>query len=146
MDNATKETASDSIWILVEQPKIPGVKDTFIIMRASEKRLMDTASEWQSVITLDQIMADMWDDIEIGDALHLTFTGQFREPMYPGDYLICFFDITTYSPIGVPITVYLDDTYREVFFKEDIFSLAYQSPGTHRLDVNILIWVFTTKI
>ncbi|MFX1281751.1 MAG: hypothetical protein ACFFA3_20550 [Promethearchaeota archaeon] len=137
MDNKTKETASDMVWIQVKSPRIPGIKDTFTLTRTNEKIFVEMISGWESVMTFDLGLADMWVDLEVGDTLYLSFTGEFREPAHPGDYLICFFDYGTYSPIGDLITVYLDDTYREVSFEREVFSFASQNPGIHRLDVCI---------
>jgi len=136
-DNETKITASDMVWILVESPRIPGIKETLVLTRASESILTEFASGWISVMTLDFWMADIWVDLEEGDMLYLTFTGEFRDPAFAGDYDICFFDWTTLQPIGEPVTVYLDDTYREVSFEREVISFAFRYPGTHRIDVCI---------
>lgn len=136
-DNETKETASDTVWVLVKSPRTLGIKDTFTIARTGEYIFTDSASGWQSVITMDAGLANMWVDLEIGDTLYMSFTGEFQEPVWPGDYLFCFFDYSTFSPIGDPINVYLDSSYIEISFQRDVFSFASQNPGNHRLDVCI---------
>lgn len=92
MDNETKLTASDIVWILVESPVSPGVQETHTLTRSSEVICVDSSTGWESVFTLWGAAAGIFVDVEEGEILHLSFTGWFREPAHPQYYSFCFYD------------------------------------------------------
>ncbi len=130
-DYETKETAFDEVWLKVENP----VK-TYYLSTANEIICTTSSGGWRSVFDLDGGLGGIFIELEEGEALYLSFTGYFREPAFPGYYDISFYDWAI-GPIGIPLTVYLDDTYQSVTFVREVFSPSYQIPGIHRIDVAI---------
>jgi len=131
MDNETKETASDTVWILIDSPVSSGVKDTYTLTRTGEQFYDGWYSGWQSVFDLHGGLSGIWVDVEEGDVLYLSFTGNFWEPTFPQYYSISFYDYGT-GVIGVPVVEYLDDIYRSVTLDSYVF---FMDPGLHRIDV-----------
>ncbi|MFX1481423.1 MAG: hypothetical protein ACFFCI_25365, partial [Promethearchaeota archaeon] len=134
IDIETKETASDTIWILIENPVIPGVKEIYTHIRSNEEPF-DTSSGWVSVFMTTMGYIDMYIDVEEGDVVHLRFAGLFMKGGGGSRFRsFCFYDVSTVSPIGEPVVAYFEDSvlYRQVTLETYAF---FMTPGVHRIDV-----------